>query len=123
MSERMSYSQDIISLVFCVICEDKISVGVLEQRRNKLSLRQNKFTLHRINHKDSCSGPSYHISALKSLKPRRRWLGVPALQLRDTSSPTTESLLPVLCQQDKNTGLIIPETRFAMNYSHSSPGL
>ena len=65
--EKLSYSKDIISYILCVCvcvtCEDKISVGVLEQRRNKLSFtRQSKFTFHRIHHMDASSNPSYQLN-------------------------------------------------------------
>lgn len=83
------------------------SVGVLEQRRNKLSfIRQNKFTFHRINHKNSSSDPSYHLN-YKITEKELKVLAVPALQFWGTSSRPAEFLLPVPCQRDKNTGLYL----------------
>lgn len=93
-------------LSFCHLWRQN-KCGCPEQRRNKLGLRQNTFVFHRINCKDSGSDPSYPILTLKALRRRRRGLAVPALQLWSTSSRTAELLLPVLCQQDKNTGLYL----------------
>lgn len=123
---KLSYTEHSHHFIyFCVICEDRICVGVLKQtggEEKKQNLKDKASWLSKsfqgTNDKDTALIP-LPLSNYKIHRGGKEG-AVPALQLQSTSSQCAEFLLPLLSAGREHR--IIPELEFAVNYSHSSPG-
>lgn len=91
------------------------------KKKKKKSLKARQLSKSRrwgTRDRDSSSHPSFHSPIIKVTEEGRQ--PAPGLQLWSTSSSTADFLLPSLSAGQEHR--IIPETGFARNYSHSSPG-